>query len=63
MAFMDDEPVKKQKAFVVGQDVALFSIAELTDTIAALKAEITRLEAAINAKQGTRASADSLFKF
>jgi uncharacterized small protein (DUF1192 family) len=63
MAFMEDEPIKKPKAHLVGQDVSLFSIAELNDTIAALKAEIARLEAAINAKQGTRASAESLFKF
>jgi uncharacterized small protein (DUF1192 family) len=60
----DDENVPKPKAiFVPGQDVSLMSIADLTDTITSLKDEITRLEAAIKAKQGTRASAESLFKF
>ncbi len=60
----DDENAPKPKAvFVPGQDVSLMSIADLTDTIAALKDEIIRLEAAIKDKQGTRASAESLFKF
>jgi uncharacterized small protein (DUF1192 family) len=63
MAFMEDEPVKKPKSHIVGQDIALMSISELKETIEALKGEITRLELAINAKQGTRATAESLFKF
>ncbi len=61
---LDDENAPKPKAvFVPGQDVSLMSIADLTDTITALKDEIIRLEAAIKDKQGTRASAESLFKF
>lgn len=60
----DDENAPKPKAvFVPGQDVSLLSIADLTETIASLKEEIIRLEAAIKTKQGTRASAESLFKF
>ncbi|MCU0830964.1 MAG: DUF1192 domain-containing protein [Rhizobiaceae bacterium] len=59
----DDEVKKPKPAFVPGQDVSLMSVGELQETIAALKAEIARLEAAISAKQGTRASAESLFKF
>lgn len=61
--FDDDQPKKPKAAFIPGQDLSLMSIAELNETIAALKDEIARLEAAISAKQGTRASADSLFKF
>ena len=61
---LDDENAPKPKAvFVPGQDVSLMSIADLGETIANLKDEIIRLEAAIKAKQGTRASAESLFKF
>jgi uncharacterized small protein (DUF1192 family) len=61
---LDDEHAPKPKTiFVPGQDVSLMSIAELTQTIEALKQEIIRLEVAISAKQGTRASAESLFKF
>jgi uncharacterized small protein (DUF1192 family) len=58
----DNEP-KPKSVFVPGQDVSLMSIADLTETIANLKEEIIRLEAAISGKQGTRASAESLFKF
>ena len=52
-----------RSVFVPGQDVSLMSIADLTEVIASLKDEIIRLEAAISAKQGTRATAESLFKF
>jgi uncharacterized small protein (DUF1192 family) len=61
--FEDDNAPKPKAVFVPGQDVSLMSIADLTETIASLKEEIIRLEAAITAKQGTRASAESLFKF
>ena len=60
---MFDEDAKPARpAFQIGQDLALLSIGDLNETVAALKAEIARLEAAIAAKQGTRASADALFK-
>jgi uncharacterized small protein (DUF1192 family) len=59
----DDEAKKPKLAFIPGQDVSLMSVADLKETIEALKSEITRLEEAISAKQGTRASAESLFKF
>jgi uncharacterized small protein (DUF1192 family) len=61
--FEDENAPKPKTVFVQGQDVSLMSIAELSQTIANLKEEIIRLEAAITAKQGTRASAESLFKF
>jgi uncharacterized small protein (DUF1192 family) len=63
MAFMDDEPVKKPRGFTTGQDVSLFGLAELRETVDLLRSEIARLEAAIEARQGTRSAADSLFKF
>ena len=61
--FEDENAPKPKPIFVPGQDVSLMSIADLTETIASLKDEIIRLEAAISAKQGTRATAESLFKF
>jgi uncharacterized small protein (DUF1192 family) len=63
MAIMDDEPAKKPKAHLVGQDISLMSKGELQEAIIALRTEIARLEAAIAAREGTRATADSLFKF
>ena len=61
--FEDENAPKPKPVFVLGQDVSLMSIADLTEVIASLKDEIIRLEAAISAKQGTRATAESLFKF
>jgi uncharacterized small protein (DUF1192 family) len=61
--FEDENAPKPKAAFVPGQDVSLMSIADLKETIVTLKDEVIRLEAAIEAKQGTRASAESLFKF
>ncbi len=61
--FEDENAAKPKAIFMPGQDVSLMSIADLKETIASLKEEIMRLEAAITAKQGTRASAESLFKF
>ena len=61
--FEDENAPKPKPVCVPGQDVSLMSIADLTETIASLKDEIIRLEAAISAKQGTRATAESLFKF
>ena len=60
---MFEDAPKPKAVFVPGQEVSLLSIADLTETIASLKDEIIRLEAAIKAKQSTRASAESLFKF
>jgi uncharacterized small protein (DUF1192 family) len=61
--FDDEQPKKPKSAFMPGQETALMSVAELQDTVALLKSEIVRLEAAIAAKQGVKASAESLFKF
>jgi uncharacterized small protein (DUF1192 family) len=59
----EDEPKKPKAAFIPGQDVSLFSVDDLRETVDLLKGEIARLEAAIAAKQGVKASAESLFKF
>jgi uncharacterized small protein (DUF1192 family) len=57
----DDRP-KKKISHEIGQELALLSIGELEERIALLKDEITRLQAAIASKQGSRSVADQFFK-
>ena len=57
----DDRP-KKKIVHEIGQDLALLSIKELEERIALLKEEITRLQASITSKQGSRNVADQFFK-
>ena len=59
---MDDELPRKKLVHEMGQDLSLLSVEELADRIAALKAEIARLEAAMAAKKASRTSADQFFK-
>ena len=59
----DDDEVKKPKGHEVGMPIDTMSVDELADRIALLREEIARLEAAIAARQQTKAAADSLFKF
>jgi uncharacterized small protein (DUF1192 family) len=57
----DDRP-KKKIVHELGQDLALLSVKELEERIAALKEEIGRLEAAIARKQASRGVADQFFR-
>ncbi len=57
----DDRP-KKKIVHEIGQDLALLSVKELEERIAALKEEIGRLEAAIARKQASRGAADQFFR-
>ena len=59
---LDDELPKKKPVHEIGQDLSLLSVEELAERIAALKAEITRLEASMTAKRASRTSADQFFK-
>ena len=59
---VDDDRPKKKMVHEIGQDLSLLSVEELTERIAALKAEIARLEASIAAKRASRTSADQFFK-
>jgi uncharacterized small protein (DUF1192 family) len=59
---MDDELPRKKLVHEMGQDLSLLSVEELVDRIAALQAEIARLEAAMAAKKASRTSADQFFK-
>jgi len=67
MAVFDDESPSKERrkqphAHEIGQNLDDISAAELTDRIGLLRAEIARLERAIEMRQATRAAADSAFK-
>jgi uncharacterized small protein (DUF1192 family) len=63
MAAMDEEDRPKKKiVHEIGQELALLSVKELAERIAALKEEIVRLEADISRKQSSRNVADQFFK-
>jgi uncharacterized small protein (DUF1192 family) len=67
MAAVDEESPFGEKrkplhAHEIGQNIGDLSAAELTERIGLLRAEIERLERAIEARQATRAAADSAFK-
>jgi uncharacterized small protein (DUF1192 family) len=67
MAAVDEESLFGEKrkplhAHEIGQNLGDLSAAELTERIDLLRAEIERLERAIEARQATRAAADSAFK-
>ena len=61
-AIDDDDRPKKKIVHEIGQDLALLSVKELEERIAALKEEIGRLEAAIARKQASRGVADQFFR-
>lgn len=58
----DDLKPKPAKAISVGEDLKALAIAELESRVAALKAEILRVEAEIDAKRKHEAAASALFK-
>ena len=67
MAIMDDDPfgapVRKAPAHhEIGQPLDTLSVHELDERIAVLRAEITRLEAAREAKTASKNAADAFFK-
>jgi uncharacterized small protein (DUF1192 family) len=66
MAVEDDnpfgQPVRKPVVHVIGQSVDDLSAPELEERILSLRAEIARLEAAIEAREATRRAAGAFFK-
>lgn len=62
MAKDDEDTIKAPVAHTIGEDLARLSVDELEQRINALKAEITRLEAAITGKNASRLAADQFFK-
>lgn len=60
---MDWDDVSRPKAQgVIGEPLAGFSVAQLEERVAALKAEITRVEAEIAARRKQADAANALFK-
>ena len=62
MAMEDDDRPRKKISHEIGQDLSLLSLEELTERIALLKGEITRLEEAATKKRTSRDAADRFFK-
>ncbi|WP_404402356.1 DUF1192 domain-containing protein [Pelagibacterium halotolerans] len=60
---MDEEDKPKPQAHEVGMVLDSLSVDELHERIAILKAEIERLEKAIENKTQSRSEADAVFKF
>lgn len=60
---MDEERPAPKADPLVGVDVSRLSVDEISERITALKAEIVRLEAALEKKEASRAAADAAFKF
>ena len=60
---LDDElPRPSPARHEIGQDLSLLSVHELDERIAALRAEIARLEEARARKQASKSAADAFFK-
>jgi len=62
MAIEDEALPKKKSVHQIGQDLSRLSVEELAERIAALRAEIGRLESAMASKKASRAAADQFFK-
>lgn len=60
--FDETEPQRKKSQFTIGQDVSAFSIADLDETVEALKAELIRLGEMRAKKTATQSAADALFR-
>ncbi len=61
---MDEDDIKRPSdllAEVEKEDLDTWSVAQLEDRVSRLKAEITRSEGAIGARQSSRAAAEALF--
>lgn len=62
MAIFEDEPKRPTPVHVIGQDLSLLSQGELSERIAILRTEITRLEAELKAKDATKSAAEAMFR-
>ena len=62
MTFSDDDRPRKPLSAVPGENLTDLSIEELTARVALYQREIDRLNGEIEAKQKSRAAADSFFR-
>ena len=62
MPIEDDDRPRKKITHEIGQDLSLLSVEELSERIALLTGEITRLQEAAAKKRASKDAADSFFK-
>jgi uncharacterized small protein (DUF1192 family) len=62
MPIEEDEAPRKKITHEIGQDLSLLSVEELSERIALLTGEITRLQEAAAKKRASKDAADSFFK-
>ena len=62
MPIEDDDKPRKKISHEIGQDLSLLSVEELTERIALLNSEITRLQEAVTKKRASKDAANSFFK-
>ena len=61
MALFDDDRPRPKPVHEIGENLAAFSVDELKNRIAALRAEIARIEAELASKGATKNAAEALF--
>ena len=59
---LDDIRPLKKPDIVIGEDLALLSVAELEHRVHLLESEITRIRESIAGKQSSKAAADAFFR-
>jgi len=62
MSFSDDDRPTPKPKIAVGDDLALLSLEDLEERIAAFKAEIERNQAELDKKRQSLSAADLVFK-
>ncbi len=62
MALADDDGAARKPTYAIGQDLSDLSLDELAERVIALRAEITRIEETVRAKQASALAADTFFK-
>jgi uncharacterized small protein (DUF1192 family) len=62
MAIEDDDKPKRKISHEIGQELSLLSVAELSERVALLNAEIERLQAAVAKKRASLDAANNVFK-
>ncbi len=58
----EEETSKPKVAYQLGDDLERWSVADLAELIASLRAEMARVEADMQRKKGKMTAAESLFK-
>jgi uncharacterized small protein (DUF1192 family) len=62
MPIEDDDRPRKKISHEIGQDLSLLSVEELSERIALLTGEITRLQETAAKKRASKNAADNFFK-